>query len=179
MSELQARSMNEFRKRGYLVASVERRKRFPSRGKPACKACGSHPMIDIAVDLWNIFDLIAVRPHMSGESDGGHIIFVQTTSSTNHADRRNKIIASAEAKLCLLSGASIVIQSWRKKDNRWVALDEWIALNQFCVGLPDTIAEYYEDEARKKLLERKSKLPDLPPGTTMFSQKITDDSIPF
>ena len=173
MSDLQRRTEALLRQRGYLTGSVERRKRFPARGKPACKACGALPMVDIASDLWNVFDLIAIRPcQTNADNHPADIAFVQVTSSSNHADRRNKIIASAEAKLCLLSGASILIQSWRKKENRWQAVDEWISLNQFCEGLPDTIEQFYEDERRKKLIARE-------PGYTLpISPEISEET-PF
>lgn len=162
MSELQRRSESLLQKRGYLTGSVERRKRFPARGKPACRACGAFPMVDISHDLWNVFDLVAVRPGVD------EIVFVQVTSASNHADRRNKIIASAEAKLCLLSSARILIQSWRKKDKRWQAQDEWISLDQFVDGLPETVEEFY-----------KEKLPDLPPGSPLPFEPIRDAEIPF
>src|SRR5580658_8209814 len=104
MSELQRRTEALLRDRGYLTGSVERRKRFPSRGKTACSACGALPMIDIASDLFNVFDLIGFRPGYGHLDD--EVVLVQVTSASNHADRRNKILASAEAKLCLLSGAN-------------------------------------------------------------------------
>jgi hypothetical protein len=182
MSELQARTEKLLRQRGYLTGSVERRKRFPARGKPACKACGAMPMIDIASDLWNVFDLIAVKPlyyHGTSRLMNG-TVFVQVTSASNHADRRNKIIASNEAKLCLKAGAQILIESWRKNGNRWEARDEWISLDQFAVGLADTAEQFYEDAARLKLLDRKQKLPALPPGTTLpLSEGLKDSEIPF
>ena len=172
MSDLQRRTEQLLRSKGYLTGSVERRKRFPARGKPACKACGALPMVDIAHDLWNVFDLIAVKPQEHSPFPQQPIVFVQVTSSSNHADRRNKIIASAEAKLCLLSGASILIQSWRKKENRWQAVDEWISWNQFCEGLPDTVEQFYEDERRKKLIARE-------PGYTLpISPEISEET-PF
>lgn len=182
MSDLQRRSEALLRQRGYLTASVERRKVFPAKGKQQCKACGQTPLISIASDLFNVFDMIALRPHKSGESEGGHIVLVQVTSSANHAARRNKILVSSEAKLCLLSGCDVLIQSWRKKGNRWVALDEWIDLNQFGPQQLDTVEQFYEDQARLKLLDRKSKLPALPPGSTLhfpLSPYLDDESIPF
>lgn len=162
MSNLQRRSEALLRSKGYLTASVERRKRFPQRGTAPCKACGAVKMLDIAADLWNVFDLIAVKP-----GGRGLTIFVQVTSASNHAARRNKIIASPEAKLCILSGCSILIQSWRKKDNRWKPLDEWISRDQFVSGLPETVEQFYEDQARLNLLDRKKRLPTLPPGSTL------------
>jgi len=179
MSDLQRRSEALLRQRGYLTASVERRKRFPDPKSRKCQACGAVRMLDIASDLWNVFDLIAVRPHHSGESDGGHVVFVQVTSAANHAARRNKILVSSEVKLCLLSGCDVLIQSWRKKDNRWKPLDEWIGVNQFGPQQPDTVEQFYEDQARLKLLDRKAKLPAIPPGHALQSALIADEEIPF
>lgn len=141
MSDLQRRTEALLRSKGYLTASVERRKRFPQRGTVPCKMCGAVKMLDIASDLWNVFDLIAVRIPI--DSNYSNVVFVQVTSSTNHATRRNKILASSEAKLCILAGARILIQSWRKKDNRWQAADEWITIDQFVQGLPDTVEQFY------------------------------------
>ena len=178
MSDLQRRTEALLRSKGYLTASVERRKRFPARGKPACKACGALPMIDIAADLWNVFDLIAIRPLQPQQTgcvrveNKNPVVFIQVSSASHHADRRNKIIASAEAKLCLLAGACILIQSWKKVNNRYQAHDEWISLDQFAFGLADTAEQFYEDEKRQKLLSRD------PPGR-MFSEPIAEDEIPF
>jgi hypothetical protein len=183
MSDLQRRTEALLRSRGYLTGSVERRKRFPAPKSQPCKACGLSQMIDIAHDLWNVFDLVAVRPKIQeyiNTEPASSVVFVQVTSFNNHADRRNKIIASSEARLCLLSGVQILIQSWGKKDNRWVAKDEWITIDQFVQGLPDTVEQFYEDERRQKLLDRKSKLPALPPGTTLpLSPYLQDDEMPF
>lgn len=159
MSDLQRRSQALLRERGYLVASTESRKTFPAKGKQRCKACGQVPLVSIASDLWNVFDLICLRPFgirwpVQEIPDFPDLIFVQVTSSTNHSSRRNKILASSEAKVCLIAGARVLIQSWRKKENRWQCLDEWITPDQFCVGLPDTVQQYNEDQARQKLLRR-------------------------
>src|ERR1039458_7459593 len=116
MSELQTRSMNLLKQRGYLVGSLERRKTFPAKGKQRCNACGQVPLISIASDLWNVFDLIAVRAcQVNADNHPVEVAFVQVTSASNHAARRNKILASSEAKLCILAGCSILIQSWKKE----------------------------------------------------------------
>jgi hypothetical protein len=175
VSELQARTMKDLRERGYLCGSVERRKRFPAKGKPPCRACGHVQMVDIASDLWNVFDLIAVSPLGLTKSSRpfGEILFVQVTDLTSHSKRREKIVTSAEAKLCMLSGARILIQSWKKRDNRWQATDEWLGLDQFDRDLPNTPADLYE-------LQRKEKLPALPPGSTLpLSPMLKDENLPF
>jgi len=118
MSDLQRRSMDYWRDHGYLVASVEHRKRFPARGKPKCRTCGHMPMIDIAVDLWNCFDLFAIR------TTPPDIVLLQVTSHSNHATRREKILSSGEAYLCKLAGIRILVESWKKVGNRWQLRDE-------------------------------------------------------
>lgn len=121
------------------------------------------PLINISVDLWNVFDLVAIKQG---------VVFVQVTSAANHSTRRKKILASPEAKLCLLHDCCILIQSWRKKDNRWQSADEWITLDQFVDGLPDTVEKFYEEERRKKL-------PDLPPGTQFEFSPVKDADLAF
>jgi hypothetical protein len=138
--------------------------------------------VDIASDLWNVFDLIAIRPlkgYCLEEVIQFNTVFVQVTSSANHATRRNKIIASPEAKLCILADCGILIQSWKKKDNRWQSHDEWIDIHQFAVGLPDSIEQYHEDQKRQALLARKEKSPDFPPGAKLFNSPILDRDLPF
>lgn len=172
MSELQRKTEQLLRSKGYLTGSVERRKRFPDKKQPKCIHCEHQPELDIAHDLWNCFDLIAIRPP-------NEIVFVQVTNAGNHANHRNKIIASAEAKICLLSGSKILLQSWRKIGNRWQPFDEWMTVDQFVFGLAETPLQFYEDHSRLKLLDRKAKLPALPPGSTLpLSPEISEET-PF
>src|ERR1035438_10775169 len=93
MSELQTRSMNLLKQRGYLVGSLERRKTFPAKGRQRCAACGQVPLISIASDLWNVFDLIAIKPKI--DSNYLDTTFVQVTSATNHADRKSTRLNSS------------------------------------------------------------------------------------
>ncbi len=154
----QQRTRDNLTARGYLVGTVEKRKKFPDRKKHQCKACGHIPMIEISSDLWEVFDIVAVSPERR------ETVFVQTTSRANHSTRRNKILSSMEAKLVLLSGSRILIQSWRQPngDRRWQAFDEWITLDQFAQAphYPNTVAELVE-------IKRKAKKPDLPPGSVL------------
>jgi hypothetical protein len=173
----QQRTRNNLTARGYLVGSVERRKKFPDRKKSPCKACGHQPMIEISSDLWEIFDIVALYVygdrHHKGEIG---TVFVQTTSRNNHSTRRNKILSSMEAKLVLLSGARILIQSWRqeKDTNRWQAFDEWITLDMYAQAphYPNTVAELLE-------IRRKEKKSNLPPGSTLNYEVLRDSEIPF
>lgn len=167
----QQRTRDNLTARGYLVGTVEKKKKFPDRKKSACKACGHIPMIEISSDLWEVFDLIALEPRNPPNGDAlfraiaSNILFVQTTSAANHATRRNKILASMEAKLVLLSGARILLQSWKQPDGpggRWEARDEWITLSMYdqAPHYPNTVAELVE-------IRRRAKQPDLPPGSTL------------
>jgi len=90
---------------------------------------------------------------------------VQVTDRTNHSHRRNKILASGAAKLCVLAGCFVCVQSWRKKDNRWESEEEWIAIDQFTPGLPAAAQEYYEQQ-------HKQRLRDFPRGSTLFREAI-------
>ena len=159
MTSPQQRTRDNLTLAGYLVGTVEGRKRFPDRKKVPCRACGHIPLIEISVDLWNIFDIVAIRPSLEFRE----IIFVQTTSRTNHSTRRNKILGSMEAKLVLLSGARILLQSWGQNEKgRWEVRDEWITLKDFesAHHYPETVAELME-------IRRKEKKPDLPKGSTL------------
>lgn len=167
----QQRTRDNLTARGYLVGSVERRKKFPDRKKRPCGVCGHIPMIEISSDLWNVFDIVGVKPGQLQPnpfykvSEYPEVIFVQTTSRNNHSTRRNKILASMEAKLVLLSGARILLQSWRQEAgarSRWQNYDEWITLDMYqqAPHYPNTVAELAE-------IRRKEKKQALPPGSTL------------
>src|SRR5882672_11002295 len=106
MSTPQARTRQHLTELGYLVGTVESRKSFPDKKKTACQVCGQSPSISVSVDLWNVFDVLAIHPKRL------EVILVQTTSRANHSTRRNKILTSMEAKLVLLAGVQILLQSW-------------------------------------------------------------------
>lgn len=173
MSTPQVRSRELLAEEGYLVATVESRKSFPPKDKAKrvpCRACGHQPLIDIKVDLWNCFDLIAEHPQKQER------LYVQVTSGAHHAERRNKILASFEAKLVLMAGARILVHSWKKDEsiNRWTIREEEITLKDFrqAFAYPNTVKELLE-------IRRKAKKPDLPPGTTLEFSPILDQDIPF
>src|ERR1017187_3082739 len=162
------RTLKLLRSRGYICDTVEKWKRFPDRKKEPCAHCGNTPLIGVRVDLFGFADLIAIRAcQVNADNHPVEVAFVQVTSASNHAARRNKILASSEAKLCILAGCSILIQSWKKVQNRFQAHDEWITVDQFVQGLPDTVEQFYTDQARLNLLDRKKRLPALPPGSTL------------
>jgi hypothetical protein len=173
----QQRTRDNLTARGYLVGTVEKKKRFPDKKKHQCRACGNIPMIEISSDLWEVFDIVALKPGRMEYIGETGVVFVQTTSRTNHSTRRNKILASMEAKLVLLSGARILIQSWRQEGgagSRWQAFDEWITLEMYASAhhYPNTVAELVE-------IKRKAKMDDLPPGAEIKFEGVKDSQIPF
>lgn len=154
----QARTRDYLTAQGFLCGTVESRKSFPDREESPCRCCGHHPQISVSVDLWNVFDVLAIHPGTA------EVILVQTTSRANHATRRNKILASMEAKLVLKSGIQILLQSWAQDEEtrRWSVKDERITLKDFKSALhyPSTVRELVE-------IKRRAKRPDLPPGSTL------------
>jgi hypothetical protein len=144
--------------RGYLIDTVERKKQFPDRNRSECAACHHQPMLSKSVDLFNAFDVIAIHPQKH------ETILVQTTDRTHHANRRNKILASMEVKLCLMAGLRVLLQSWKKNEtkNRWEVAEEWFTLKDFAQAFayPNTVAELME-------IRRREKKSDLPSGSTL------------
>lgn len=157
MNTPQQRTRDYLTAQGYLCGTVERRKKFPDRKKGPCRACGNQPMVEISSDLWEVFDLVALHPNGLLP-----VIFVQTTSRANHSTRRNKILSSMEAKLVLLSGCGILLQSWAKTNGKWQPKDEWITREDYKSAL-----HYPSDVPGLLEIKRKAKRPDLPVGSTL------------
>lgn len=159
MVSLQAKTVDYFREKGYVVAPVERRKRFPDRKRHRCSVCGNVPMIDVRHDLWNCFDLLACKP-----DHPPNLVLIQTTSAANHAARRTKVLTSAEARFWLQAGGAICIQSWKQgAGRRWHPRDEWLSVGDFPRNLPATPAAMYESRRREKMR-------DYPEDTTLFQE---------
>jgi hypothetical protein len=173
MSTPQIRSRELLTQEGYLVATVESKKRFPPKDpakRVPCRTCGHQQLIEISIDLLGFADILAIHPQKR------EFVLVQATSAANHATRRNKILASFEAKLVLLAGARILVHSWRKDErlNRWTIREEEITLKDFqqAPHYPSTVAQLME-------IRRRAKKPDLPPGATLEFSPILDAEIPF
>ena len=81
-----------------------------------------------------------------------------------------------EAKLVLLAGANILIQSWRQPadSKKWQSFDEWITLEMYkqAPHYPNTVTELVE-------IRRKAKKSALPPSTTLPLATIPDEEMPF
>lgn len=88
--------------RGFIVAVVER----------------WNPYARCRQDLFGFADLVAIG--------NGRILMVQTTSGTNHASRRRKILESPDALLASQSGGEVWVISWRKVKGRWQSREERI-----------------------------------------------------
>ena len=161
----QLRSREMLTEEGWLVWTVEQHKSFPDKKQEPCLHCGHQPLVEIKLDLFGCFDLIAEHPLYKER------LYVQVTSYTNHATRRNKVLSTFETKLLLMAGARVKIHSWRKDErlNRWVIREEEIKLRDFAQ------APHYPNSVREmREIRRRAKAPDLPPGAT-----LRFDGLPF
>lgn len=166
----QIRSRQYLTDRGYLIDTVERKKEFPDKNRLPCAVCKHQPSLKKSVDLFNFADVIAVHPQKK------EIILVQSTDRSDHSKRRNKILASMEAKLCLMSGLRILLQSWKKNEarNRWEVAEEWFTLADYkqAISYPDDVATLME-------IKRKAKKSALPPGSTIKFDPESVRNLPF
>jgi hypothetical protein len=80
--------------------------------------------------LFGIIDIVAInRSHTL-------IYGIQVTSDAHHAERRNKILASKEARAWVEAGGALMVLSFGKKGARgkakhWEAREEMIGLAEF------------------------------------------------
>ena len=89
-----ARTLAELRKRGYIVAVVER----------------WNPYARIRQDLFGFIDVLAIK------SDPPEVLAVQATSGSNHAARVRKILEECEnAAPWLRAGGRIEVWAWTKR----------------------------------------------------------------
>lgn len=92
------RSLKNLRDRGYVAAVVER----------------WNPAIRVRQDLFGFADLIAFGP---GEGEP-EVLLVQTTSTSNLAARRSKILENEHAQRWMRLGGKILIHGWAKRGPR-------------------------------------------------------------
>jgi hypothetical protein len=112
MSSPTQRSKDYLEKAGYTVAIVERWNHFSGTRQ----------------DLWGFADIIAFRIGMP-------VMLVQTTTGSNVAARRKKILANPIARRWVEAGHEVVLHGWalrgeRGKRKLWT-VDEWLILDQF------------------------------------------------
>lgn len=94
------RSLKYLRDAGYTVAKAEHWNPFARR----------------RVDLFGFIDLVAIRP--------GETLAVQTTSRSNVAARRRKILGLDAALTWLQAGNRIVVHGWDKTGLREIMIGE-------------------------------------------------------
>ena len=107
------RSLAYLRKAGYTVAVVEHFNHF----------------IGIRQDLFGFADLLAFRPGMP-------VMLVQTTTGSNVAARRTKVLQNATAKLWVEAKGEVCLHAWALRGKRgerklWTCEAEWIEADQF------------------------------------------------
>lgn len=98
------RTLKLFRDRGYTCAVTER----------------WNPFAKIRQDLFTFIDVLALG--------NGQMIGIQTTSASNHAKRREKILATPEARDWIAAGGEVLIVSWKKPKGKrsWEAREEYL-----------------------------------------------------
>jgi hypothetical protein len=103
------RTLAELRKRGWTAQVVER----------------WNPHARVRVDLFGVIDLVAIVPlppgdelvpPVGGEPSG--ILGIQACSATDHAQRRDKILAEPRARLWVERGGQLELWSWSKRGGR-------------------------------------------------------------
>lgn len=97
-------STDWFRKNGYIVGKTEMNQRVPNPAFP-----GQFKMWK--VDLFGFCDLLAARP-------GEPPIFCQTTTTSNQANRIEKIAGLPAAKVIVQTGCRVHVHGWGKKGPR-------------------------------------------------------------
>ena len=104
-----ARTKRFFEAQGYLVASTEKINPFAGPPQLKCETCGKN-RIGMKKELYGIADHIAFHPDLP------EVLLIQSTSATNHAHRRVKILGNEVAYQWLLQPARhIIVMSWSKK----------------------------------------------------------------
>ena len=107
------RSKAYLEKAGYSVAIVEKWNQWAK----------------IRVDLFGFADLLAFRV-------GVPIMLVQTTTASNLAARRTKLLNNQDAKRWVQAGGECVLHGWAKRGARgekkvWTPSPEWLEEDQF------------------------------------------------
>lgn len=94
-----SRALDECRKRGWPAGVVERHIPFP---RPQ----------GTTIDLFGVIDVVAIAP--------GAIVGIQVTSGTNHASRREKILATENARRWIAEGnGRLELWSWSKRGSHF------------------------------------------------------------
>ena len=94
------RTLAWYRKVGYTAQVVER----------------YNPHARVLVDLFGVIDIVAIKPAAHGGP--GEIVGVQACAATDHARRRDKIVAEPRAQQWVEAGGKLVLCSWGKRGDR-------------------------------------------------------------
>lgn len=97
-----SKSIEHLKNEGYLVSVVEK----------------WNPHAKVRQDLFGFIDLIAIK--------NGETLAVQTTSASNFATRKTKILKHENLAVVLSSGWKVRLHGWKKAKAGWVVRDEQI-----------------------------------------------------
>jgi hypothetical protein len=82
------------------------------------------------VDLFGVFDLVAVRADVPG------VTGIQCTSGSNHASRVRKLLASEVLAVWLRAGNTALVISWTMRQRQWLARRQEITSADLLAGNP-------------------------------------------
>jgi hypothetical protein len=80
------------------------------------------PRVNVRRDLFAAFDVVAIRPDRPG------VLGVQTTSGTNHAGRRSKLLGNPAVRTWLQAGNAAEVWSWHLIRGKWACRREALTL---------------------------------------------------
>ena len=102
---------------GTILSPTQRSlKLLRNRGWTACVVEKYNNFAHVRQDAFGFGDILASHPHLK------RIVLIQTTSISNLASRRKKILKSVEAGAWLMAGGMIVIHGWKGNKVREVVL---------------------------------------------------------
>ncbi len=114
-----ARSMQWLRQQGWVCDKTEQTVRWPNHAVPGT-------FKTIKRDLFGLCDILCVKR--------GEILFVQTTTVSNQADRVNKLLALANTFSILEAGGKIHVHGWGKKGPRGKAKFWRLTVTEITLG---------------------------------------------
>lgn len=127
------RTLRRLRGQGYDACVVERKIETPERkGDPRPRW-----MRKVTIDAFNFADVLAYDTDPYGEQAA---LLVQTTSGSNLATRREKVLAEPRALGWLLAGNHIALHGWVKRQvptkaggtrARWECIEEAVTVDDF------------------------------------------------
>lgn len=101
-----SRSLKHLRDRGFAADVVER----------------WIPAAQVRRDLFGCIDIVAL-------TKSGKVLWVQTTSASNMAARRDKLKDNEILPFLTMNGNRVLLHGWQKKNGRWACKEEEVTVH--------------------------------------------------